>query len=104
VVDSRIVKLLYKPFALIAGVVAAKAAGAIFKRAWAVLAKEAEMPLALEQDRRWAEVVAAAMLRGAAVGGVRALVDRTLATGYFRRTGVWPGTAKPGRGDDMPSP
>jgi hypothetical protein len=31
------------------------------------------------------------MLQGAVFGGVKALVDRTFATGYFRRTGVWPG-------------
>lgn len=86
-------KLLYKPFAIIAGVVASKAAGAIFKRTWAFLAKETEMPLAMEQDRRWVDVVVAATLKGAVFGGVKALVDRSFATGYFRRTGVWPGKA-----------
>ncbi len=84
-------KLLYKPFAILAGVVASRAAGAIFKRLWAFLAKETEMPQAMEQSRGWSEVVVAAMLKGAVFGGVKALVDRTFATGYFRRTGVWPG-------------
>ena len=84
-------KLLYKPFAIIAGLVAGRAAGAIFKRLWAFLAKETEMPLALEQSRGWTEIVVAAMLKGAVFGGVKALVDRAFATGYFRRTGVWPG-------------
>ncbi len=89
-------KLLFKPFAIIAGVVASKAAGAIFKWVWAFLAKDTEMPLAMEQHRGWTEVVVAATLKGAVFGGVKALVDRTFATGYFRRTGVWPGkTAKP---------
>ena len=85
----------YRPFAIIAAVVSSKAAGAIFKRAWVMLAKDTEMPTAMEQERRWAEVVVAAMLRGAVFGGVKAVVDRSFATGYFRRTGVWPGkTAK----------
>ena len=84
-------KLLYKPFAILAGIVAGRAAGAIFKKLWAFLSKETEMPQAMEQSRGWAEVVVAAMLKGAVFGGVKALVDRTFATGYFRRTGVWPG-------------
>jgi len=84
-------KLLYKPFAIIAGLVASRAAGAIFKRLWAFLAKETEIPQAMEQSRGWTEVVAAAILKGAVFGGVKALADRTFATGYFRRTGVWPG-------------
>ena len=84
-------KLLYKPFAIAAGLVASRAAGAIFKRLWAFLAKETEMPQAMEQSRGWTEVVAAAMLKGAVFGGVKAFVDRTFATEYFRRTGVWPG-------------
>lgn len=85
------IKLLYKPFAIIAGVVASRAAGAIFKRLWASLAKETEMPQAMEQSWGWTEVVAAAMLKGAVFAGVKAFVDRMFATEYFRRTGVWPG-------------
>jgi hypothetical protein len=89
-------KLLYKPFAIIAGLVASRAAGAIFKRLWGFLTKETEVPQAMEQSRGWAEVVAAAILKGAVFGGVRALAHRAFATGYFRRTGVWPGkTGKP---------
>ena len=89
-------KLLYKPLAIVAALVASLAAGAIFKRLWALLATEPEMPKALEQDRGWAEVVAAGLLRGAVFGGTKAVVHRAFADQYFRRTGVWPGkTAKP---------
>lgn len=87
----------YKPFAIIAGLIASKAAGAIFKKTWALLAKQTEMPLAMEQERRWAEVILAATLKGAVFGGVKAFVDRTFATGYFRRTGVWPGKTSTSR-------
>jgi hypothetical protein len=89
-------KLLYKPFAILAGVLASRVAGALFKRMWAFLGRQTEMPLAMEQDRRWVDVVIAATLKGAVFGGVKAIVDRSFATGYFHRTGVWPGkTAKP---------
>jgi hypothetical protein len=84
-------KLLYKPFAIAAGIVAARTAGAIFKRLWTFLARETEIPQALEQSRGWFEVVAAGTLKGAVFGGVKAFVDRAFATSYFRRTGVWPG-------------
>ena len=88
----------YKPFAIIAGVVAGRAAGAIFDKTWASLAKQSKVPLAMDQERRWAEVILAATLKGAVFGGVKAVVDRSFATGYFRRTGVWPWkTAKPRR-------
>ena len=95
--DAAVVmKLLYKPFGIIAGLVAGRAAGAIFQRLWAVAAKETETPQAMEQYRRGTEVVAAAVLKGAVFGGVKALVDRAFANEYFRRTGVWPGkVAKP---------
>jgi len=89
-------KLLYKPFAIVAALVASLAAGAIFKRLWALLARQTEMPKALEQHRGWVEIVAAGMLRGAVFGGTKAVVKRAFADEYFRWTGVWPGkTAKP---------
>jgi hypothetical protein len=89
-------KLLYKPLAVIAGIVAGKAAGKIFGQLWRLLARETDAPLAMEQNRGWIAVVLAATLKGAVFGGVRAFVDRAFATGYFRRTGVWPGKiAKP---------
>jgi Protein of unknown function (DUF4235) len=89
-------KLLYKPFAVIAGIVAGKAAGKIFDGLWRLLARETKAPLALEQNRGWIGVILASTLKGAVFGGVRAIVDRAFATGYFRRTGVWPGKiAKP---------
>ena len=93
---SVMMRLLYKPVAIVAGLVASRAAGAIFRRLWALVAKEAEMPQAMEQHRRGTEVVAAAVLKGAVFGGVKAFVDRACADEYYRRTGVWPGkVAKP---------
>ena len=86
-------KLLYKPFGIVAGLVASRAAGAIFRRLWVAVAKQTETPLAMEQYRRGTEVVAAAVLKGAVFAGVKAFVDRAFANEYFRRTGVWPGKA-----------
>ena len=93
---ARRPKLLYIPFAIVAGRVASKATGGILKGLWRSLAGETEMPKAMEEHRGWAEVVVAATLAGAVSAGVKAFVDRAFATGFARGTGVWPGkVAKP---------
>ena len=84
-------KLVYKPFGLLAGVVAGVVAGAIFKRIWALIAGEADTPDAKDKSRSWTEVLSAAALQGAVFAGVKAAVDRAGATGFERVTGVWPG-------------
>lgn len=84
-------KLLYKPFGTLAGVMSGLLAGAIFKRVWRVVAHEDDAPSAKDQHRSWAEVLSAAAVQGAVFGGVKAAVDRAGAIGYARLTGVWPG-------------
>jgi hypothetical protein len=89
------VRLLYKPFGIIAGVLAGMIAGAIFKRVWEGIAGERDdAPGAMEKGRTWPEVIVAGAVRGAVFGGVRAAVDRAGATGFERLTGVWPGKAR----------
>ena len=85
-------KLLYKPFGLLASVVGGIVAGALFKRLWRAVADEDKAPSAKDRDRQWREVLAAAAIQGAVSGGVKALIDRAGATGYARLTGVWPGS------------
>jgi Protein of unknown function (DUF4235) len=87
-------KLLYKPIGLLFSVLGGVLAGAIFKRAWAIVRKEPEAPKATDGDKTWREVVAAAAIQGAVFGGVKALVDRAGAAGFSRLTGVWPGKAR----------
>jgi hypothetical protein len=87
-------KLLYRPFGLLVSVLGGLVAGALFKRTWAVLAREREAPKATDRDRTWREVVAAAAIQGALFGAVKALVDRAGAAGFSRVTGVWPGKTR----------
>ena len=84
-------KLLYKPFGLVAGILAGMIAGAIFRRAWGVVGGGEDKPDATDKERGWVEVVSAAALQGAVFGGVKAAVDRASAQGYEAVTGVWPG-------------
>jgi hypothetical protein len=84
-------KLLYKPFGLLVSVLGGVLAGALFKRTWALLGHEQKAPEATDRDRTWREVIAAAAIQGAVFGGMKALIDRAGATGFWRMTGVWPG-------------
>jgi Protein of unknown function (DUF4235) len=85
------VKLLYRPFGLIAGVLAGLVAGAIFKRMWVSLAPGEDTPDAKDKYRSWLEVISAGAIQGAVFGAVKAAVDRAGATGFEQLTGVWPG-------------
>ncbi|WP_407549042.1 DUF4235 domain-containing protein [Streptomyces sp. Pv4-95] len=85
------VKLLYKPFSLLFGVLGGVAAGAVFKQVWKLVAGEDDAPDATDEDRRWREVLAAAALQGAIFAAVKAAVGRGGAVGVRRVTGTWPG-------------
>jgi hypothetical protein len=83
--------LFYKPLGIILGVLAGRLAGKLFKQFWELAARESSSPSAMDRDRDWGEIVAAAVIRGAVFSGVRAVVDRAGATGFEHATGSWPG-------------
>lgn len=89
------IKLIYKPFGILASVLGGLLAGALFKRGWRAIRGEDDSPDAKDRDRGWAEIVSAAVVEGAVFGGVKALVDRAGATGFARATGTWPGNTEP---------
>jgi hypothetical protein len=87
-------RLLYKPFGLFISVLGGLVAGAVFKRVWRSVAREEDAPNATDEDKGWAEIMAAATVQGAVFGGVKAAIDRAGATGFARLTGAWPGASK----------
>jgi hypothetical protein len=84
------IKVLYKPLGLLAGLLGGVVAGAIFKRVWKLAAKEDQAPKATDEQRGWAEILLAAALQGVIFSLVKAAVDRSLAEGTRKLTGVWP--------------
>jgi hypothetical protein len=84
-------KVLYRPFGLLASILGGLAAGALFKSLWKRIANEEEAPEATQADRSWKEIVPAAALQGAVFGAVKAGVDRGGLKGFERLTGVWAG-------------
>jgi Protein of unknown function (DUF4235) len=84
------IRLLYRPLGVGVGVAGGVLAGALFKRAWKLLANEDEAPRATQEDRTWTEVMIAAALQGAIFAVVKAVVDRAGAKGVRRLTDTWP--------------
>jgi hypothetical protein len=83
-------KLLYKPFGIIAGVVGAKAGQKLFDRVWARL-DGGPPPGPKAPDASLGRVVAAQALQAASLAGAGAAADR-LGMRWFRYlTGIWPG-------------
>jgi uncharacterized protein DUF4235 len=85
------IKVMYKPLSLLAGVIGGLVAGEIFKLIWKFAAHEDDAPKATDARRGWLEILAAAALQGAVYGLVKAAIDRGAAEGTHRLTGFWPG-------------
>src|SRR3954451_5103074 len=83
-------KLIYKPFGLIFGVLAGLLGRKVFEQIWSQIDDE-HPPHATTQEVATAKVIGAAVLQGAVFAGTRAAVDRWGANGFHRLTGLWPG-------------
>jgi hypothetical protein len=87
-------KILYKPFALIMGLIGAKLGQSVFKSLWMQL-DDSEPPKPTTSEVSAGKVVGAAALEAATIAGVAALVDRYGAKAWEYLTGVWPGEQRP---------
>jgi hypothetical protein len=87
-------KILYKPFAIIAGVIGAKLGQRVFKSLWAKIDRS-EPPGPSEADAPLPKVVGATALEAATMAAVAATVDRASMRTFHYLTGIWPGDKKP---------
>ena len=83
-------KLFYKLFALIAGVIAAKLGESLFKSVWAKI-DEGEPPEPTRRDASVAKAVGAAALEAATLAAAKAAANRASAHSFHYLFGVWPG-------------
>ena len=83
-------KLIYKPLAIILGLVSSQVAKKLATKLWAVVDDE-EAPKPTTRQATWGKILAAAALQGVTAKVVRALVDRSTAKGFANLTGSWPG-------------
>jgi Protein of unknown function (DUF4235) len=83
-------KLLYKPFAVIAAMIAARIGRSVFKRVWSRIDK-ADPPDPSTFGAPLPKVVGAAALEAATMAGIGAAADRASAKAFHHLTGIWPG-------------
>jgi hypothetical protein len=83
-------KILYKPFGIIAGLIGARIARAVFKGLWARIDHDAP-PKPTTEETSFPKVVGAAALEAATMAGIGAAVDRAGARFFHHLTGIWPG-------------
>lgn len=83
-------KLIYKPFGLIIGLLSGLVASKIFSAVWGIFDKE-EPPKPTTLETSWPKVLGAAAVQGITFKVTRAVVDRSTAKGFAFLTGAWPG-------------
>jgi pectin methylesterase-like acyl-CoA thioesterase len=88
------VRLLYKPFGLLAGILGGRLARRLFSAIWGRI-DDAEPPGPTVERASWRRVVGAAALQGATFAATRAAVDRAGAKSFAHFFGVWPGKREP---------
>ena len=87
-------KLLYKPFGLVLGIVAGLLGKRLFNFAWTKIDDE-DPPKGTTEQTSWAKVIGAAAMQGVIFKVTRVVVDRYGAKGWTYLTGSWPGERRP---------
>jgi hypothetical protein len=78
-------KIIYKPFAVIAALIAARIGRSIFKALWSAI-DDAEPPKPSAPNASFGKVVGAAALEGVTMASVAAAADRASAKAFYHRT------------------
>jgi len=87
-------KILYKPFGLVVGIVAGILARQVFNEVWGRI-DDREPPTATTLETSWGKVLGAAAVQGATFAVTKAAVNRGGAKGFQWLTGIWPGERRP---------
>jgi hypothetical protein len=90
--------LIYKPFGILLGIIAAIIGRKAFDFVWTQIDDE-EPPEPTTEQTSWGRLLAAAAVQGAIFRVVRATIERYGAIGWHYLTGVWPGEKEPERDD-----
>ena len=83
-------KILYKPFGIIAGLLGAKISNSIFKAVWIRIDDE-DPPKPTTAGASFPKIVGGAALEAATMAAVGAVVDRASVRLFHHLTGIWPG-------------
>jgi hypothetical protein len=88
------VTLIYKPFAIVLGLIAGFLSKKIFDQVWGLI-DDQEPPKPNTEETTWPKVIAAAAVEGITFRVTRAAVERVGAKGFASLTGAWPGEKAP---------
>jgi xanthosine utilization system XapX-like protein len=83
-------KLLYRPFGIIAGLIGARIARKLFQAIWARI-DEHDPPKASTEDTTLPKVIGAAAIEAATTAATRAAVERASLKCFQFLTGIWAG-------------
>jgi hypothetical protein len=87
-------KILYKPFGIIAGMIGARLARSVFKAIWGAI-DQAAPPTATTEYTTLPKVVGAAVVEAATTAATRATVERAGLKWFHFTTGIWAGEKRP---------
>ncbi len=87
-------KIVFTPFSILAGLLAAFVGKLIFDRIWALIDDE-EPPEPEDREIDWVKLVAAMAIQGAIFRAVRGIAEHGARAGFQRWTGAWPGDERP---------
>lgn len=85
------VKVIYKPLALVLGLVGGLLAKQVVTQIWKRVDDEPVPPKPTQEGYSWKKILLASALQGAVLSTVKAAVSRGGAAAVSRATGEWPG-------------
>jgi hypothetical protein len=92
-------KILYKPFGIIAKMIGARLARRVFEAVWHTIDSRAP-PKASTEHTTLPKVVGAAVIEAATTAATRATVDRASLKWFHFLTGIWAGEKDPPAADE----
>ena len=84
-----LLRLLYRPLAIVGAIVAGRLGQSIFSKVWAKI-DDAPPPKPGTGEGTTAKVIVAQTLEAGVMAGTAAAVDRTLARFFHHLIGIWP--------------
>jgi hypothetical protein len=92
-----LLRLLYKPLAILGAIIAGKLGRSVFRRIWSKIDEEPP-PTPGSGTGGTLKVMGAEALQAGVMAGTAAMVDRTLARFFHHLIGIWP--KKPPKPED----
>ena len=97
-----LLRLLYKPMAILGAIIAGKVGRSVFRSVWAKIDDE-QPPKPGTGQSSLVKVVGAQALRASVMAASAATVDRVLARGFHYTLGIWPKKVKEPKEDKQKS-